>query len=201
MIERDQLIPGTRFKTVKSALGADETLDTIFVVVTGDSDLLVGRWIPAVCEKSFRTIDDPSTHLFLEKEVAEIVPFVVDEEMAKFLDGVVGVVEADNYAKHMLWMENHYKAVELDHRKLDWKSDQMGMMEKVGEIAGMPVCISLFKAEIDGQAILFVDPCSMVVDHRLIDAWYKQTLPKSAFRENGYVNKTDAMNFHNVLRG
>lgn len=201
MIERDQLIPGTRFKTVKSALGADETLDTIFVVVTGDSDLLVGRWIPAVREKSFKTIDDPSTHLFLEKEVAEIVPFVVDEEMAKFLDGVVGVVEADNYAKHMLWMENHYKAVELDHRKLDWKSDQMGMMEKVGEIAGMPVCISLFKAEIDGQAILFVDPCSMVVDHRLIDAWYKQTLPKSAFRENGYVNKTDAMNFHNVLRG
>lgn len=182
MIERDQLIPGTRFKTVKSALGADETLDTIFVVVTGDSDLLVGRWIPAVSEKSFRTIDDTSTHLFLEKEVAEIVPFVVNEEMAKFLDGVVGVVECDNYGHHMLWIENHYKANELDHRKRDWQSGRMGLMEKVGEIAGMPVCISLLKDVIGGQTILFVDPCSMVVDHRLIDAWYKRTLPESAFR-------------------
>jgi hypothetical protein len=200
MIERDQLIPGTRFKTVKSALGAEETLDTIFVVVN-NREPLGDRWIPAVREKDFRTTDDISTHLFLTKEVAEIVPFVIDEEMAKFLDGVVGVVECDNYGHHMLWIENHYKATELEHRKLDWKSDQMGMMEKVGEIAGMPVCISLFKAVIDGQPILFVDPCSMVVDHRLIDAWYKRALPKSAFRADGYVNKTDAMNFHNVLRG
>lgn len=201
MIERDQLIPGTRFKTVKSCLGADETVDTVFVVVAGDSASMIGRWIPAVCEQSFRTIDDTSTHLFLANEVAEIVPFVVDEEMSKFLNGVVGVVECDSYGHHMLWIENHYKATELEHRKLDWKSDQMGMMEKVGEIDGMPVCISLFKAEIDGQLILFVDPCSMVVDHRLIEAWYKRALPKSAFRANGYVNMTNAMNFHNVLRG
>ena len=125
---------------------------------------------------------------------------MIDDEMIKFLDGVTGVVECDSYGHHMLWVENHYKAIELDHRKLDWKGDQMGMMEKVGEIDGMPVCISLFKATIEGQSILFVDPCSMVVDHRLINAWYENTLPKTAFRENGYVNKTNAMNFHNTLR-
>jgi len=200
MIERDQLMPGTRFKTVKSALGAEETLDTIFVVVD-NREPLGDRWIPAVREKDFRTTVDISTHLFLMKEVAEIVPFVVDEEMARFLDGVVGVVECDNYGKHMIWVENHYKAVELGHRKLDWVDGRLGMMEKVGELADMPVCISLFKATIDGQLILFVDPCSMVVDHRMIDAWYKRVLPKSAFRADGYVNKTDAMNFNNVLRG
>lgn len=197
MITRSELTPGTRFKT--SAWSENETADTVFVVVNGDSD--VGNFIPAVLETAFRTTDDTSTHLFFAKEVAEIVPFVIDEEMAKFLDGVVGVVEADNYGKHMLWVENHYKAVELDHRKLDWVDGRLGMMEKVGELDGMPVCISLFKATVDGQLILFVDPCSMVVDHRLIDDWYKRALPKSAFRENGYVNKTDAMNFHNILRG
>lgn len=201
MIERSQLIPGTRFKVGKSAFGPGEDRDTVFVVVSNSNEPLGDRWIPATLEKTFKTTDDTSTHLFLVQEVAEIVPFVVDEEMAKFLNGVVGVVECDSYGHHMLWVENHYKATELEHRKLDWKSDQMGMMEIVGHCDGMPVCISLFKAVVDGQTILFVDACSMVVDHRLIDAWYKRALPKSAFRANGYVNKTDAMNFHNVLRG
>lgn len=120
---------------------------------------------------------------------------VVDEQMLKFLHGVEAVVEVgDNYARHMLWRHHHYES-----KRFTWEEDLSGLLETVGHLAEMPVCISLFKARVDGILVLFVEPTSMVVDHRLIQKWYEETLPKSAFRDDGYVNKTDAMNFCNVI--
>jgi hypothetical protein len=118
----------------------------------------------------------------------------VDGEMAKFLSGVVGVVEADSYAQHMLWAENRRR-----EKPLKWTGNSRGLMETIGNLGGMPVCVSLFTAEIDGHKLLFIDATSQVVDHRMIDGWLKKTMPPSAFRKDGYINRTDATNFHNVF--
>lgn len=117
-----------------------------------------------------------------------------DQEMESFLAGVVGVVEANSYEKHMLWDENRRRA-----QPKTWTDDGCGLMQIVGHLAEMPVCISLFTAEVGQHRLVFVDATSQVVDHRMIDKWLSDTLPKSAFRKDGYVNKTDATNFHTVF--
>lgn len=119
---------------------------------------------------------------------------MADREMENFLAGVVGVVEADSYGGHMLWNENRRR----DNPRT-WNANTAGFHETVGHFCKNPVCLSLHTAVIDGHKILFVDAVSQVVDHRLIEGWLKRTLPKSAFRHDGYVNKVDAMNFHNVF--
>lgn len=119
-----------------------------------------------------------------------------DAEMTKFLEGVVGVVEADNYGKHMLWVENSRRDTPLT-----WVQNCHGYLLTIGMLDDMPVCISLFTAVIDGHKLLYLEATSTVVDHRMIDDWLKKNLPESAFQPGGeFVNSTDAMNFHNIFR-
>lgn len=113
------------------------------------------------------------------------------QEMTDFLDGVVGAVEANSYEKYMLWYENQ----QSKYRKT-WVSNNMGLMEIVGYIDKRPVCISLFTSVVGSRKILFYYATSQIVDHLMIDEWLKENLPKTAFRNDGYVNKTDATNFH-----
>lgn len=117
-----------------------------------------------------------------------------DHEMTKFLDGVIGVVEANSYEKHMLWVENDRRA-----NPKTWTDYNCGLVEVIGFVVDMPICISLFPAEVGGHKLLFIDATSQVVDYRMIDQWLKDNPPASAFREDSYVNKTNAMNFHNVF--
>lgn len=114
-------------------------------------------------------------------------------EIADYLKGVVGVVEANSYETLCLWQENH------EERGMPWKQALSGYGEIVGTLAGMPVHLSLLVHEIDGHRLLFIDPTSQVVDHRAIEAWLRENLPPSAHREYGGINKVDAMNFHNVF--
>lgn len=117
-----------------------------------------------------------------------------DREMTDFLAGVVGVVEATSYEYHMLWVEN-----QRADRPRTWEEISLGLLKTVGCLDDRPVCVSLRKARVGGHLLLFVDPTSQVVDHVMIDDWLLTTLPDSACRENGHVNRTDAMNFHNVF--
>ena len=120
---------------------------------------------------------------------------MINEQMTNFLEGVVGAVEASNYERLMLWNENRVHGLRI------WNhGNVVGLMETVGFVDSMPVCISLLVEVIDGHKILFWEPTSMVVDHRLIDDWFTKTMPKSAYREGSeYINKTDAMNFSNLF--
>lgn len=126
-----------------------------------------------------------------------------DEEMQKFLEGVIGAVEADSYSQHMLWSEYHYRPRE-GFDPLTWEQGMSGLMEIIGylKINGedRPVCLSLFKARVKGELILFYHATSQVVDYRMVDEWLKKNLPPTAIRENGYPNTTDAMNFYNIFR-
>jgi hypothetical protein len=117
-----------------------------------------------------------------------------NEQMTAFLANVIGAVEANSYEKLMLWDAN----TRLTPPRI-WKENNSGLLEVVGRLADMPVCIGLWTAEIDGHKILFYDATSQVVDYRMIDNWLETNLPKTAFRKDGYVNKTDAMNFRNIF--
>lgn len=118
----------------------------------------------------------------------------MDDAMKKFLDGVVGVVEANHFEKHALWKANRAKTEE---RK--WVENLSGYGVTVGHLAGRPVFISLITATIDDRKILFIHPTSKVVDWDLIEEWLRTNLPASAIKSNGYVNLVDANNFHNVF--
>lgn len=113
-------------------------------------------------------------------------------EIREFLDGIVGVVEANSYERQCLW-ERYHRQYEVD-----WKTNSFGLGEGVGEIGGMPVFISLTTAVVGGYKLLFVYATSAVVDYRLIDKWLEDNVPSTAY-DRGRVNKTDAQNFITVF--
>lgn len=120
------------------------------------------------------------------------------DELASFLDGVVGVVDANSYESMCLWQE-----YDRQGRRDQWKSGGGGPLVTVGTVGRMPVCISLLVNEVEGNRLLFIDATSTVVDHRMIDAWLQKTMPVTAFEDNDprkRLNRADAMNFHNVLK-
>lgn len=114
-----------------------------------------------------------------------------DREMTEFLSGVVGAIEATSFEQHCLWEKYTEYGV-------SWDQINPGLLERVGELADMPVCISLFKVKIGGETILFYHATSQVVDHRMIRQWLEDNLPASARREDDRINHTDANNSHIV---
>lgn len=121
----------------------------------------------------------------------------LDDEMERFLDGVVAVVDATSNEQFLLWEKYHHT------RGVPWESSRFGLGQCVGRLDDRPVCISLCTAEVQGRKLLFVDATSEVVDHLMIDKWLYDCLPDTAFRNGdrqGYLNRTDAGNFFNVLR-
>lgn len=111
-------------------------------------------------------------------------------EVEEYIKDVVGVVEATSFERSCLWERNK------DRR--EWKDRLLGYSVHAGKDADRPVVFSISSAIIDGNKILFIEPTSMLVDWKMIEEWLKTNLPKSAFRGE-YVNKVDAMNFHNVF--
>lgn len=118
-----------------------------------------------------------------------------DDEMTKFLDGVVGCVEADSFAQMKLWDENDKREGD---RKREWSSNLSGLMTCVGILADNQVWLSLSTAVIGGHKILFYHATSSVVDHGMVKSWLKARLPNTAF-DGDRLNNTNAMNFHNVF--
>jgi hypothetical protein len=114
--------------------------------------------------------------------------------MKEFLKDVVGVVEATSYEKLCLWSEW------TTEKKKSWIQGSSGYLPTIGKLDGRPIVLSLLIHIVDGYPILFMEPTSQVIDHKMVEDWLKLHLPKTAFQSNGeYVNKVDAMNFHNVF--
>ena len=114
------------------------------------------------------------------------------DEVKAYLDGVIGVVEANSFESMCLWMQAKDSA-------RSWISTGHGYGPMIGRINNLPVCLSILTANVDGHKIVFIDATSEVSDWKLIDAWLQKNLPQSAMHEDGRVNKTDAMNFSNVF--
>lgn len=130
----------------------------------------------------------------------EVTKLSADDEIARFLEGVVGCVEANSFEKHSLWKENHYLADDARHKR-EWKDNNSGYGITIGCVDDRPVHLSLRIATIDGQKILFYYATSQVVDHKMIREWLEVNLPDTAKGNYpGGYNNTDATNFHNVFR-
>lgn len=118
-----------------------------------------------------------------------------DEEMDKFLEGVVGAIEATSEEQHNLWKR---WSQELGKT---WEQVNPGLLPTIGSLAGMPICLSLSKVKVNGAPILFYYASSQVVDHRVVEKWIECQLPASAKSKDGRINKSDATNAHIVLNG
>jgi len=120
-----------------------------------------------------------------------------------YLDGVVGVVEADSYASHMLWREYAKQAEKFALNdgsiRYDWQSTGYGYGANVGEIGGRPIWISLLTNTIDGHKLLFWHVTSPVADYGKCEDWLIANLPPTAFRPDGFINQSDPTNFSNVF--
>lgn len=114
-------------------------------------------------------------------------------ELDQFLEGVTGVVVANSYEYFALWSE--YK----DLKRGEWKQNLSGLGCGIGELAGMPVTVSLTTAVVEGFKLLFIHAMSQVVDHRMVREWLDANMPDSAKFATGRLNITDAQNFYNVL--
>ena len=112
----------------------------------------------------------------------------------QFLADVVGIVEATNYEYHCLWKEYCEKG------SYTWVENLSGYGPTIGYVDSRPIVVSLSTAVVDGHKILFVDPCSLLVDWKMIDEWLIKNLPASAMQDGGqWLNKVDAMNFGSVF--
>lgn len=117
-------------------------------------------------------------------------------EVYDFLAGAIGAVEATRYERLALWQENR------QHSRMVWEENLAGYILGAGEFGGMPVTIRLHTAVIGGHKVVFYDSPSQVTDSRIIEKWLEDHLPTSAWVppfDKRRVNKTDAMNFHNIF--
>lgn len=117
------------------------------------------------------------------------------KELDEFLVDIEGVVDANSFEHLALWQEN-----KDSDQPMSWEEYNRGFFETIGSFHRRPICVSMFKDKIDGKWILFIDPTSEIVDHRLIEEWLNKAMPTSARNSNGSVNRTNAMNFSNVFR-
>lgn len=125
-----------------------------------------------------------------------------DPEITKYLEGVIGVVEANTFEKSELWMRYSKSASPDPNRAytcFDWRSSTVGQGLEIGRLAEFPICLSLYVDVIDGHRVLFMHSTSMVTHNGLIRTWLMNVLPASAMRESGYPNMVDALNFTNVF--
>lgn len=100
---------------------------------------------------------------------------------------VYGIVEATNYESLCLWKEWHKE------RGYSWEQNNAGWLVEVEQGSG--VWISPLAHVVNGRKILFVEATSSKVDWDMIEAYLKANIP-SALKDNGYLNKDNAMNFH-----
>jgi hypothetical protein len=113
--------------------------------------------------------------------------------LKRYLALSVGVVEATMFERH--WLRGQYEKL-MDAG--EWEASPYGITAHVGELDGNPVNISIYSILIGGHKILFINPISEVVDHRLITKWLQANVPASA-KKSGRLNKVDAGNFSNVF--
>jgi hypothetical protein len=123
-------------------------------------------------------------------------PEVDREELDQFLEGVVGCIEDSSSLATSYIYEKTVEAYGKD----SYQQQGFGKMHTIGEIGDMPVCVSLFCNHIRGHKILFVEPTSQVVDHRMVRDWIESVLPQTAWNEGrNQFRISDANNWYNAI--
>lgn len=105
------------------------------------------------------------------------------------LKTVFFAVEADSFARFVLW-ERH-------HKKRSWEDHSVGFVETVGEFGGLPVVVCLWFADIDSRRVLFYECTSRLAHWGMVEEWLEKYVP--CMNNTPRRNHSDAMNFHNCL--
>lgn len=101
---------------------------------------------------------------------------------------VVYVVEADDFARLMLWKENN------DRKFINWQELWPGSWFLVGSMRNdesMPVCLSCMFVKLNGRVVCFYECTSRYVDWDIVNKWFDDNLPNA--------KRTNAMNFHSCI--
>lgn len=102
------------------------------------------------------------------------------------------LVEADDFAYHELWSKFCKKSSYCKYPEIaNWEQIN-GFLVTVGKHDDRPVCISLNWCILDGFVVCFWHATSELIDHKIIEEWFKKHYPKSDKR-------CDANNFHICL--
>lgn len=121
----------------------------------------------------------------------------ISEELELYFLDIAGCVEATDFERHCLWDFNDRVG------KRQWKETGHGYLPTIGQINAdntwLPITISVLTAVIDDHKILFYHSPSRVTDHDAVRKWLDTNMPKTAFREDEWLNNTNAQNFCNVF--
>ena len=99
------------------------------------------------------------------------------------------VVEASNHEIQFIWKEWN--------QAIPMEQDGSGFGREVGTCGGLPVMVTFFRFKIWGKWIVFYEPTSQVIDHRLIDNWIKKNvLVHMSTWGGGRLSRCNAQNFH-----
>lgn len=111
---------------------------------------------------------------------------------------VAFAVEATDFERNTLWERYSKEGLPFNpsrpEARVSWdEGREGGWLATTGELAGMPVTISLSFATVAGKLVLFYHAASQVVDHRMVEAWLTAHVPAYA---RGCRSRSDATNFY-----
>ena len=108
----------------------------------------------------------------------------------KLLPLTVFLVEATDFEQQTLWQRHH--------AELSWKDGLWGVGQRVGELDGRPVMLSLKWQLLHGHPVLFFHDMSQVVDHQMVDAWLVANVP--VYAADMPRKRCNPQNFHHCIR-
>ena len=106
---------------------------------------------------------------------------MISRGVKEFISGVDGVLEANSFETMCLYEKEKAKGY-------SWESSGSGF-----GVSTRKTFLSLTKIKVRGKEILVINPTSMRVDWREIEWWLSDNLPVAS------LNRSDAMNFHNLF--
>jgi hypothetical protein len=121
-----------------------------------------------------------------------------EECFALWKDQVRGIVEADDFARHILWerfskeyAEMFPKLVEPRHVRVEWEQGNPGYLHTIpGKHFSTSVQLNVDR--LDGKLCLFWTCTSTMCDWNAAEAWVRENFPSA-------VDSSDATNFVNVV--
>lgn len=118
----------------------------------------------------------------------------MDTEMQEFLGDIEYVVEATHAERSFLWERWH-----CNFENISWEDQSLGYLLAIGELAEMPVCISVHKSKILGHWVLFWELTSQVQDYRMARDWLKENVVAFSDPEGPRARNTDVDNFFHCI--
>jgi hypothetical protein len=113
--------------------------------------------------------------------------------------GTFFLIEANSYEMQSLWAEYSNESLRLGKwNRYNWHQISMGKTYQLGTLDGRPINVAVFWAIINERKVAFYYGCSQLVDHALIEKWWRSLkIPK--WDRGTRLAHCDASNFHHCI--